>query len=163
MLFCTCSQTHTQIHTEKLIFQGIRSSVRQEAAWQTPACRIKTYHPLSFSPYRPGDFAWGLLNLVWGCYLFISSVIKGLGSITCLWWGGVQCATNPSVMDFSTQILHRFDLWYNIEWYAAHSTQYCHAPYWCNSSSLSPLSLSQPAVLEKGRTLKCTSRAIWLN
>lgn len=39
-----------------------------EAAWQTPACRIKTYHQLSFSPHRPGDFMWRSTNLV--CYLF---------------------------------------------------------------------------------------------
>lgn len=105
-------------------FKARRSSVRQEAAWQTPACRIKTYHPLSFSPYRRGGFCMGLAETwFWGCYLFISSVIKGSGSVTCLWWGGVQRTAIPSVMDFSTQILHRFDLWYNIEWYAAHATQ----------------------------------------
>lgn len=126
--FCRLTRTHTHTrgsYTQRSRhFKARRSSVRQEAAWQTPACRIKTYHPLSFSPYRRGGFCMGLAETwFWGCYLFISSVIKGSGSVTCLWWGGVQRTAIPSVMDFSTQILHRFDLWYNIEWYAAHATQ----------------------------------------
>lgn len=66
--------TPTPTHTLKLAFLVLLSS-----AWQTPACRIKTYHQLSFSPRRPGDFMWGFTNLV--RYLFISSVIKGLGSV----------------------------------------------------------------------------------
>lgn len=70
------THTHTHTHTEA----GISSpALLCEAAWQTPACKIKTYHQLSFSPRRPGDFMWGFTNLV--RYLFISSVIKGLGSV----------------------------------------------------------------------------------
>lgn len=65
----TCARTHA--HTQKLALPLL-----WEAVW---ACRIKTYHQLSFSPHRPGDFMWGFTNLV--CYLFISSVIKDLGSV----------------------------------------------------------------------------------
>lgn len=69
--------TPTPTHTLKLAFYS--PALLCEAAWQTPVCRIKTYHQLSFSPRRPGDFMWGFTNLV--RYLFISSVIKGLGSV----------------------------------------------------------------------------------
>lgn len=75
-------ETHTSTHTRTTHTReaGISSpSLLCEAAWQTPACRIKTSHQLSFSPHRPGDFMWRFTNLV--IYLFISFVIKGLGGI----------------------------------------------------------------------------------
>lgn len=52
---------HTQRYTDRSRhFKAFAPLWGKEAAWQTPACRIKTYHLLSFSLLQTRGFCMGL-------------------------------------------------------------------------------------------------------
>lgn len=56
---CVCA--HTQRYTDRSRhFKAFAPLWGKEAAWQTPACRIKTYHLLSFSLLQTRGFCMGL-------------------------------------------------------------------------------------------------------